>query len=105
MRSISASVTLPYTPGSRVPRRFRFGPCKTRIFTPRGSLASAGTERRDEPVGDREEQEPREHRPAERGSALAVHLRDEIRPGHAAGDPRRPRKRVADVALRHEARA
>src|SRR5262245_54660059 len=31
--SISASVVLPYTSGSRVPRRLRFGPWSTRIRT------------------------------------------------------------------------
>src|SRR5450759_2133021 len=30
--SISASVVRPYTSGSRLPSRFRFGPCRTRIF-------------------------------------------------------------------------
>src|SRR5437879_5913931 len=30
---MSASVSRPYTSGSRVPRRFKFGPFKNRIFT------------------------------------------------------------------------
>src|SRR5215470_20058305 len=99
MRSTSASVALPYTAGSRVPSKFRLGPCSTRIFTTGRSLASAGAERSDEPVGDREEHEPAEHGPAERRPALAVDLGDEIRRGHVDGDARRQRERVTDVML------
>src|SRR5438128_757497 len=104
MVSTCASVVRPYTPGSRVPSRLRFGPCSTRTFMTSRSLASVRAERRHEPVGDREEQEPREHRPAERGPAFAVHLRDEIGRGQVDGDAGRQCERVTDVMLGHEAR-
>src|SRR5437667_8419186 len=95
MRSSWTSVTRPYTPGSRVPRRFRFGPCSTRIFMA-ASLASVAAEGRDEPVGQREEHEPCEDRPAERRPTLAVHLGDQVRRRHVDGDARGERERVGD---------
>src|SRR5438034_1178911 len=64
---------------------------------------SAPAERGEEPVGQREQGQAREDRPAQRGAALPVHFRNQVRRGHVDRDAGGHGERIPHVVLGDEA--
>src|SRR5437016_13262500 len=74
----------------------------TRITSRPSPLLEAKARQR--PVGAREQHEPAEHRPRERGPALAVHLRDQVGGRDEDRDPGRERERIPDGSAGEQGR-